>query len=230
MKKYTILFSIILLFAGCTMVRDVDGNHYKTVKINGMQWMAENLRTTHYADGTPIAQAHPGSKGTEQPLYYDRFEQLDSTKKYGLLYNWYAAVRLDTSDSFGVVKGVCPDGWHLPSTAEWDLLSKGCFAERSRMASEMTSHYRRLIKKFMPQNHAGFSIPYEFAQRGEVSYWWSSSLLVDTVAIGRYIESFNEPCPYVCYGQLINGYSVRCVRDGAIAKSRTFVARVSRKK
>ena len=99
---------MILLLAGCSTVRDVDGNRYKTVKINGMQWMSENLRTTHYADGTPIAQAHPSSKGTEQPLYYDRFEQQDSTKKYGLLYNWFAAVRLDTSDSFGVVQGVRP--------------------------------------------------------------------------------------------------------------------------
>ena len=224
MKKYSAIFAMILLLGGCATVRDVDGNRYKTVKINGMQWMAENLRATHYADGSPIAKAQPDSKSTEQPLYYDRFGQPDSTKKYGLLYNWYAAVRSTASDTSGIVQGVCPDGWHLPSTAEWDTLTKGCFAERSRMALEITSHYRRLFKKFMPQDHAGYSIPYEFVQRGEVSYWWSSSLMVDTFAIGRYIEPFNEPCPYVCYGQLINGYSVRCVRDGATPKFRNIFA------
>ena len=116
---------MMLLLAGCATVRDVDGNRYKTVKINGMQWMVENLRTTHYADGTPIAKAQPDSKDTEQPLYYDRFEQQDSTKKYGLLYNWFAAVRSTASDTSGIVQGVCPDGWHLPSESEWDMLSIG---------------------------------------------------------------------------------------------------------
>ena len=108
MNKYPIIFAIIMLLAGCSTVRDVDGNRYKTMKINGMQWMAENLRTTHYADGTPIAKASPDSKDAEQSLYYDRFEQSDSTKKYGLLYNWYAAVRPDDSDTSGEEQGVCP--------------------------------------------------------------------------------------------------------------------------
>ena len=98
---------MMLLLAGCATVRDVDGNHYKTLKINGMQWMVENLRTTHYADGTPIAKASPDSKDMEQPLYYDRFEQLDSTKKYGLLYNWFTAVHSTASDSSEMLQGVC---------------------------------------------------------------------------------------------------------------------------
>ena len=54
MNKYLAIFAMILLLGGCATVRDVDGNRYKTVKINGMQWMAENLRATHYAEGIAL--------------------------------------------------------------------------------------------------------------------------------------------------------------------------------
>lgn len=55
--KLCALFSALaLLFPACVTVRDCDGNRYRTLKINGMRWMAENLRTTHYADGSPIVR------------------------------------------------------------------------------------------------------------------------------------------------------------------------------
>lgn len=87
-------------------VKDVDGNTYDAVRIGTQIWMQQNLRTTHYADSTPVERLSlPGE-----------FELCD---KYGYLYDWDAAVK-GTDSSF--VQGVCPDGWHLPSRIEWDQL------------------------------------------------------------------------------------------------------------
>ena len=53
--KLFILFSALaLLLPACVTVRDCDGNRYRTLKINGMRWMAENLRTTVAAFFVPI--------------------------------------------------------------------------------------------------------------------------------------------------------------------------------
>lgn len=208
MNKYLAIFAMMLLLAGCATVRDVDGNRYKTVKINGMQWMAENLRTNHYADGSPIAKAEFSSKDTEQPLYYERFGQPDSVKKYGLLYNWYAAVRSTASDTSGIVQGVCPDGWHLPSESDWNILSIGSVAQN------MPTSYQRNLLKFLRQSPAGYSRPNGYAELGEEYYWWSSAPSTDGTGTGRYVSFHNYPYPYVCFGDVENGYSVRCVKDG----------------
>ena len=163
--KRSMTVAMILLLGGCATVRDVDGNRYKTVKINGMQWMAENLRTNHYADGSSIAKAESSSKDTEQPLYYERFGQPDSVKKYGLLYNWYAAVRSTASDTSGMVQGVCPDGWHLPSESDWNMLSVGSVAQN------MPASYQRNLLKFLRQPPAGYSRPNGYAELLMTAGW-----------------------------------------------------------
>lgn len=108
-------------------VTDRDGNVYNTVKIGNQCWMKENLRTTKYADGTSIQQS-TGSSLTDSKVW--RYPNGSSSNKaaYGLLYNWYAAVR-QSSTSFSNnsnpsgVQGVCPSGWHIPSYAEWTELT-----------------------------------------------------------------------------------------------------------
>ncbi|MCR4873838.1 MAG: fibrobacter succinogenes major paralogous domain-containing protein [Bacteroidales bacterium] len=99
--------------AGST-VTDYDGNVYQTIQIGQQCWMAENLRTTHYADGEiiPIGAA----------CYYPN-GNAGNRSQYGLLYTWYAATRNVSSNSNpSGVRGACPYGWHVPSYAEWDQL------------------------------------------------------------------------------------------------------------
>lgn len=107
---------------------DVDGNMYRTIKIGEQNWMAENLKVTKYADGSPIEfiddDARWGMLGENDKAYcwYDnKSEYADTT---GALYSWPAAMNGASGflDTMTVVQGVCPDGWHLPSDEDWKVL------------------------------------------------------------------------------------------------------------
>ena len=93
-------------------ISDIDGNIYEIIKIGDHWWMAENLRTTRYADGTLIAGVYA-------------FEDEDTNAhNYGRLYTWDAVMNgAGSSDSNpSGVQGVCPTGWHVPSDSEWQQL------------------------------------------------------------------------------------------------------------
>lgn len=103
---------------GTASITDYDGNSYNTVKIGNQCWMKENLRTTHYADGTVIPA---GSTNSSTACYY----MPSGTSAYGYLYNWPAVMHGATSSSSNPsnVRGLCPIGWHVPSDAEWSELT-----------------------------------------------------------------------------------------------------------
>ena len=131
------------------VVKDIDGNEYKIVKIGEQTWMAENLRTTHYSDGTPIQKGWKRSISTG----YWTYPNGDSTNtdSYGLLYNWKAVMRNSTSSNRNPsgVQGICPDGWHVPSSKEWDQLSNylsgdsqyTCNGKKEKIAKALASTY-----------------------------------------------------------------------------------------
>ncbi len=111
-------------FANCGTVTDVEGNVYQTVVIGNQCWMRENLRTTKYADEMPITYGD-GDVSDSDPYYYFPNNDEYNVPSYGLLYNWPAAMGGENSseDNPSEVQGVCPEGWHLPSVAEWNQLS-----------------------------------------------------------------------------------------------------------
>lgn len=95
-------------------VTDIDGNQYQTVKIGDQWWMAENLKVEHYRDGsliTEIPTTEADSVWAQSLGAYCSFE--DSI--YGHLYNHFAIEDLN---------GIAPEGWHIPSDAEWKTLEK----------------------------------------------------------------------------------------------------------
>jgi uncharacterized protein (TIGR02145 family) len=107
----------------CGTVTDYDNNIYQTVIIGSKCWMRENLRTTKYANGTSIQYGNATTSSTTAYYYYPGSQ--DNVPTYGLLYNWRAAMGSESAsntDPSGV-QGVCPNGWHLPSVAEWNQLS-----------------------------------------------------------------------------------------------------------
>ncbi|MDR3000407.1 MAG: hypothetical protein LBU89_03995 [Fibromonadaceae bacterium] len=88
------------------------GKTYKWVKIGEQTWMAENLNFD--ASGSKCG-------GADGLLKEEDTENCDT---YGRLYNWNTAMNNAASSTAtpSGVRGVCPEGWHLPSNAEWDAL------------------------------------------------------------------------------------------------------------
>lgn len=106
---------------GSSIVFDYDSNIYNTVRIGNQCWMKENLRTTHYQDGTEIPLA---SGYSTLPACYSPGGSSNNVPQYGYLYNW-TAVMNNASSSAAVpsgVQGICPTGWHVPSKAEFQEL------------------------------------------------------------------------------------------------------------
>ena len=89
-------------------ISDYDGNNYATVAIGSQCWMAQNLRSTHYSDGTSI-----------NGYYSPNGSSVNAN--YGRLYSFAAAMRGAASSSVAV-QGVCPSGWHVPTPAEFETL------------------------------------------------------------------------------------------------------------
>jgi uncharacterized protein (TIGR02145 family) len=94
-----------------TACEDIDGNCYESIIIGNQVWMAENLKVTHYNDGTEIPTGYSISAwsnlSTGAYCVYDDDE--DNADTYGYLYNWYA---VGTGN-------LAPEGWHVPTDAEW---------------------------------------------------------------------------------------------------------------
>jgi uncharacterized protein (TIGR02145 family) len=103
-------------------VADYDGNLYPAVIIGDQVWMAENLRTTHYADGTAIENG--GNNESESIPYYYDYSGKHSVEIIGLLYNWPAVMNGASSSSSNPsgVQGIAPNGWHVPSQSEYEQL------------------------------------------------------------------------------------------------------------
>jgi uncharacterized protein (TIGR02145 family) len=166
-----------------------DGNVYRTVTIGNQVWMAENLK---YLPGVVGPEA--GSVTT--PYYYvnnysgaivSDAKALSNYNTYGVLYNWPAAINggLSSAENPSGVQGVCPDGWHLPSNAEWQellLFVSNDGTSGGKLKETGTSHW--LIPNTGATNEFGFTalpggVRFEntssFDAPGEVGWWWSST-------------------------------------------------------
>jgi len=103
-------------------VTDIEGNIYKTVKIGNQWWMAENLKTTRYADDSAMINGAGAGiiSGDYTTKYYFAYDNNDTNvETYGRLYTWAAAMN---GSEIERSQGACPNGWHLPSDDEWKEL------------------------------------------------------------------------------------------------------------
>jgi uncharacterized protein (TIGR02145 family) len=197
-------------------VTDQNGNTYATIVIGTQEWMAENLRSTTYANGDPIPNVTGNTAWPQLTTgawaHYDNNSGYESP--YGKLYNWYAVAD---------PRNVCPTGWHVPTDAEWTVLSDYLGGESvagGKMKSTGTQYW--ISPNTGATNESGFSgLPgglrnyfdgYSYTL-GTSGYWWSASESgAAESAWGRYLYSYDADV-YLVESYYGNGYSVRCLRD-----------------
>jgi uncharacterized protein (TIGR02145 family) len=208
-------------------ITDQQGNMYKTVQIGAQTWMAENLRTTIYRNGTPITNITDNTqcKNTTTAAYCNYNNDIVNDCPYGKLYNWYAV---------NSVNRLCPSGWRVASDADWTTLTTFLGGE-SIAANALKSAGIQYWQSpnSGATNNSGFSaLPGGvrtnnfdfiglFATIGEVGNWWSSTENTQSDINGDRAWSRNMS---VSQGGIVNrsrpfkteGYSVRCLLGSAL--------------
>jgi uncharacterized protein (TIGR02145 family) len=194
-------------------VADADGNIYKTVTIGTQTWMAENLRTTLYNDGSPIPHVTDSAEWANLTTgaYCNNNNDISNVGTYGRLYNFYT---ISTGK-------LCPEGWHVPNNEDWVVLNDflgGHFIAGGSLKETGTLHWKE--PNSGATNSTGFTgLPGGFRYSdgsfnsiGEFGYWWSSTNTGTNGAHGRNLYYCYELLYYSHYYKAA-GFSVRCVKD-----------------
>ena len=194
---------------------DIDGNTYQSVIIGNQEWMVENLRTSKYSDGTSIPNVTNNTQwGNLSTGAWSHYENDSSQYEAisGKLYNWYAVID---------PRGLAPNGWHVPTDAEWTVLTDYLSANGHSGAEG------RALKSKSGWNYGGNGIDDYgwlglpggsrngdgyFGNVGNFGSWWSSSQSDAYDAWNRDLSSFYDAV-YSYYYNKRNGFSVRCLRD-----------------
>ena len=225
---------------GISKVKDYDGNEYNTVKIGNQCWLKENLRSTHYSDGTEI----PYSSTLSTSVGYRCYPNNDSANvaKFGYLYNWTAF--MNGADAVGGnpsgVQGICPKGWHVPSWTEFDILwiyvrdehpEWRCNSNAENISKALaattdwqTSTYECAIGNDLTQNNAsGFSaLPAgmhssSYTKFSLSTYFWTTSYYsLDSTRRRTLYLGNNDRKLFSQYSGLDVGHSVRCLKDETV--------------
>jgi len=220
-----LIFGLILISAiGCKkeeelyIVRDIDGNKYHTVVIGTQEWMVENLRVTHFNDGSEIpfvADILDWNNLTSWAYcVYDNI--IDNSKTYGRLYNFYAV-----EDP----QKLCPAGWHVPTNEDWEELAdflggKSIAADKLKEAGTEHWYYADpdVTDEFgfaaLPGGQRGLGSEQGYFDLRYAANYWSSDVSESftNLAYG-WVLMINAPDINTSLFNKSDGLSVRCVKD-----------------
>ena len=168
---------------GTPTVTDHEGNVYNTVQIGYQCWTRENMRCTTSPNGTEIGFGGGDYSdyircGDTLALYYDDYASPVPLEQRGYHYNWYAA--MDTVSktasipyvSFEKRRGICPEGWHVPSITEWDTLVNYMSRQSEYMCRE--DAYSKYFANALASKN-----------------WWTKASYSDTCYVGVSPENNN---------------------------------------
>jgi len=187
-----------------TKFKDDGDNEYEAVLIGSQTWMAKNLNVV--ADGSKC--------------YHNLDANCDT---YGRLYNWATAMNIEdryNDESYTVQakhRGICPSGWHIPSTAEWstlvnhaDSLTSGIKLKASSIWRSNTGTDIYGFAAFPGGNINDAGTSFSLTENG---IWWSATEFDRSKAWGWRMTHDNS---YADRGNANkpNLYSIRCVKDG----------------
>ena len=207
-KKYRILLyslaimGMTVLITSCKKCDDIitDGsrNVYASVNIGKQIWMTENLKTTKYSNGDDITSG-----------IYMQGNNLANLETYGALYTWTVTV-----DS----RNICPEGWHVPSEAEWNTLL-GNVQSPAGLKESGTTHW------FSPNAGATNSISFTALPGGyfdgsvttaiqAIASFWFTDEATATMGKGFKLYYNNDPdTGDLVHSEKYTAFSVRCLKD-----------------
>jgi len=221
----TISFCFVLLFfLSCSETK------YQEVSIGDKIIMDSNLNTSSFQNGDPIKEARTNAEWrsaleSEEPAwcYYDN--NPNNGKRYGKLYNWYA---------INDPRDLAPKGWHIPDQLEWNRFIYSIGGPKALYYAGDSTGYKMKSSEGWSDgsngnNSFGFNgLPGGFRKSDGEFYglnnngiWWSR-YDGDYKGRAKYASSFRDYDQlmltygtevFVRGGDVLNGYSVRCIRD-----------------
>jgi uncharacterized protein (TIGR02145 family) len=185
---------------------DGDGNEYDTVVIGTQTWLKENLKTTKYRFGNPVRLITDNTEWTtwQQGAYCWDDNNPEYKDIYGALYNWHAAH----------TQALCPDGWHVPTIAEWNILIDYCGGEYEAGCKLKEAGLQHWAPTNSGTNESGFTaLPGGFRYFYDGSFqmikslggFWASDIEYYIGLMGCSVS------PVDWYKQA--GMSIRCLKD-----------------
>lgn len=224
----------------CGTVTDHQGNSYNTVRIGNQCWTKENMRCTTSPNGY---LTNGGSDSSfVQPYYYDLNTSVSiPLNERGLFYNWLGA--LDTvlteakNISFTNRRGICPEGWHIPTRDEFETLISyvhsldchyRCGENTSSISKALASknYWQSANRECTPGNNpsennatglnvvpAGRSRGDQVIDRGKDATIWSSTSRSENYSF--YFSLYHDRIDFAMYSGLDKdrGRSVRCIKN-----------------
>lgn len=214
---------------GHSRVSDVEGNVYNTVQIGEQCWMKENMRATRYADNTPIP--FNGGQSLTEPYYYYPNGDVNNVAQLGLLYNWQATMHGAASSFYNPsgVQGICPTGWHVPSSAEWWQLTDYVSSQSEYVCGEISNNIAKSLADSVcwgsvtsgdccpgydpsSNNATGFSALPNTTCGGPRARYWSTYEATSTMVYYLAIQTDRVSVIRDCHSKATSN-SVRCLRD-----------------
>ena len=215
---------------GGVLIDSRDGQTYKTVTIGTQTWMAENLNYAYIG----IPYNYSGYTFDSTSWCYG--DNPANCTKYGRLYTWAAAM-----DSVGEwstngkgcgyrstctptypVRGICPEGWHLPDSMEWNMLftavgGKSIAGKKLKSTSGWNDYEKNIYNgtdayAFSALPAGGRYGDGDYIGEGYYAYFWSSTEYDSYYAYFMDLYYYYDYA-YLSYYDKYDGFSVRCVKD-----------------
>lgn len=199
-----------ITFSTTSPVQDIDGNEYPTVQIGDQIWMAENLKTTTFNDGSSIPNVTDGdtwSELTSAAYCWWENDTEEANDHWGAMYNYYTVA----------AGNLAPDGWHVPTEDEWDVLKDFIDGDGDKLKHTGSTTFGDNNQTSFNAYMAGYrhSTAGSFYSRGDETYFWiageepsSTTTVTYAVFLKEESKSIEHDANYMS-----RGFSVRCIKD-----------------